>query len=83
MRCDPANSIIKRLGGVAAVADAASVKHSTVLRWRMPKAKGGTGGVIPHWHLHKLMAEAERRGVALDPAEFVPSRPAAEERRAS
>jgi hypothetical protein len=75
MRCEPATSIVDRLGGLSTVAAIAGVKLSTVQRWRMPKNKGGTGGVIPHWHFHKLMNAARDRGVIIDPSEFAPPLP--------
>jgi hypothetical protein len=78
MRCEPANSIIEKLGGLSAVAKAAGVTVHTVMRWRMPRGPedkrnlGGTGGTVPHWHVPKLLAAAKERGVPLTLADFFP-----------
>lgn len=83
MRCEPASSIVDKFGGLTAVASLVNVKVSTVQRWRMPKERGGTGGIIPHWHQTRLLEEAQRRGVTLEPVDFFrESVPADAQRRA-
>ncbi|SMC41345.1 hypothetical protein SAMN06297251_102100 [Fulvimarina manganoxydans] len=71
MRCEPANSLIQKFGGLSAVAKVVEATPNAVMRWRMPKAKGGTGGAIPHWHIPKLIAEARRSGINVEPGDFI------------
>ncbi len=74
MRCEPANSIIQRLGGVSAVARAAEVSTVTVNRWCYPPERGGTGGFIPRQHHQKIIEFAESAGVPLTLGAFVDER---------
>lgn len=67
---DPARSIIVKFGGLSAVAKITGVTPHTVMRWRMPRSNGGTGGVVPHWHVHALLMAAEKGGIDLTPADF-------------
>lgn len=71
MRCDPADSIIKLLGGLSAVAKAANTTATTVMRWRMPREKGGTGGFVPRKYHDFLISLAAEKGIDLAPAAFV------------
>lgn len=73
MRCEPANSIIKKFNGLTVVAGITDVTPHTVMRWRRPREDGGTGGVIPHWHMTKLLDAAKDRGIKLEPSEFLPA----------
>jgi hypothetical protein len=72
---EPASTIIEILGGEAKVAEAAGVALTAPYRWQQPRAKGGTGGVIPHWHIAKLLDHARASGVDLTPSHFVPRLP--------
>ncbi|KNY20384.1 hypothetical protein [Methylobacterium sp. ARG-1] len=69
---EPARTIVELLGGEAEVARIAGVSITAPYRWQASKAKGGTGGVIPHWHIGKLLEHAEASGVALSAANFAP-----------
>lgn len=69
---EPASTIIDRLGGEAAVAKIAGVAITAPYRWQQPRSKGGTGGVIPHWHVGKLIAYAQANGIDLPAASFAP-----------
>lgn len=75
MQCEPAASLINRLGGLTKVAEVCDVNISTVQRWRMPREKGGTGGFIPHWYVHRLLEAASERGLPLNPVDFMPASP--------
>lgn len=75
MRCDPAHSIIETFGGISAVAKIAGVTPHSVMRWRTPREKGGTGGFIPHWHVQRLLKAASDRGLPLQPVDFMPASP--------
>lgn len=59
-RCEPAYSLIRRLGGYAEVAamvrrygieQARAMNRSGVYRWQLPREAGGQAGIIPakHW----------------------------------
>jgi hypothetical protein len=72
MRCEPANTIIKKFKGLKPLAEVANVQPHTVMRWRMPKEKGGTGGVVPHWHIPAIVEAAKERGLDIRPADFAP-----------
>lgn len=72
MRCEPANTIIKKFNGLKALAEAADVSVHTVMRWRTPKEKGGTGGIVPHWHIGTILQAAKSRGIELSPVDFSP-----------
>ena len=70
MRCEPANTIIKKFNGLKPLAEAVGVTVLSVMRWRTPKEKGGTGGAIPHWHIEAIMKAARDREIELSPADF-------------
>lgn len=72
MRCEPANSLIIRLGGLTKVSRMVDTSPHTVMKWRMPREKGGTGGVIPHWHHANLRAAALELGFDLTASDFLP-----------
>lgn len=67
----PAARIIKKLGGIQAVADGLRVTSITVRKWDYPVAKGGTGGFIPRKRWPALIAFAESRGVKLTRADLI------------
>jgi hypothetical protein len=70
MRCEPANTIIQKFGGLSALAEVVGKASHTVMKWRMPKPQG-TGGVIPHWHHEAILAAAVEKGIELEPADFL------------
>ncbi len=76
MQCEPATSLINRLGGLTKVSGVCDVNVSTVQRWRMPRDKGGTGGFIPHWHARRLLDHAAKEGIAVKAEDFFASEPA-------
>lgn len=65
-----AKNIFAKLGGANVAAEAAGVKLQTAYRWSYPKERGGTGGVIPHWHHEALLSFAAENGKDLIPADF-------------
>lgn len=73
MRCEPADTIIKKFNGLKAVSEIVGVSQHTVMRWRRRREDGGTGGVIPHWHIAKLLAAARERNIDIQPADFLPA----------
>lgn len=70
MKCEPATSIIRKFKGLKAVAEITGVSSHSVMRWRYPRSKRGTGGLIPHRHADKLLVFARENGVDLSPADF-------------
>lgn len=74
MRCEPANTIIRKFGGLSALAEVVGKAPHTVMRWRMPREKGGTDGIIPHWHHDAIVEAAEAREIDLSDTGFVPVR---------
>ena len=73
MTYEPAATIIETLGGVSETARLAEVNHSTVCRWKMAKAAGGTGGRVPIDNIARLVANARReKGIVLRWADFAP-----------
>lgn len=70
---EPAYSIIRKLGGDARVAEICGLEdRTTPYRWRQPKAKRGSGGVIPSRHLPVLLKYARTKRIPLKAADFVP-----------
>lgn len=47
IRCDPAATVIRSLGGVRVLARALEVSPELVSQWQRPAIRGGTGGWIP------------------------------------
>ncbi|MFZ5697755.1 MAG: hypothetical protein ACOY9J_03380 [Pseudomonadota bacterium] len=71
-RCEPAYSLIRRLGGYAEVAamvrrhgicQARAMNRSGVYRWQMPREAGGQAGVIPAKHWAALIKGGAEIGV--------------------
>lgn len=77
MQCEPAFSIINKFGGPKVVAKIVGVTPHSVMMWRYPRSKKGTGGAVPHWHQAKLLAAARTHGVDLSPWAFFPENNAA------
>lgn len=70
LRMEPAFSIIERCGGVPVVAEWLGLNRSSVLRWTMSRAKGGTDGRVPGKHQARLLARAALAGARLAPQDF-------------
>lgn len=66
----PAERVIEKCGGEAAVAKMAGVDVSRVHRWRYPRSRGGTDGIIPSKHQQPLLEKARAQGIDLTPADF-------------
>ncbi len=75
-KLDPAYSVIRKFDqdkrrGESVLADRLGKDRSTILKWTLPREKGGTGGYVPPWHYEEIIAFAQELGVALEPSEFV------------
>lgn len=71
MLMNPATRIIDMLGGPQAVAERRGVVVQTVYRWRLPKARGGTGGRIPTEHCGPMLKDAKARQLPLTADDFL------------
>lgn len=70
-----AERIIDKCGGIAAVSEMTGVNHTRVYRWKLTKARGGTGGLIPSRYHQTILDRAQARGIDLSPADFFPAAP--------
>ena len=70
---EPANTIIQTLGGATRIANEIGIHRVSVSKWKMPKDKGGTGGVIPISRVIALLMLSERLGKCLTADDFIPN----------
>lgn len=70
MAWNPAHSIIKRLGGEAAVAAATNLALTAPYRWQASVEKGGSGGKIPQKRIPILIELAKSKDIDLCLEEF-------------
>lgn len=68
---EPANTVIKKLGGVRAVARELKIYPSSVSRWCKPIENHGLGGRIPSKRQSKLLIMAARLSIDLKPGDLV------------
>lgn len=71
MRCDPADTIIRKFNGLSVVARVTGVTIHSVMRWRRPRELGGTGGLIPSKHIGPLMEYARSNDLPVTPGDFI------------
>lgn len=69
---EPAASLAEKLGGLEALAAAAGVSISRASRYRQPKDKGGTGGLIPSHRQQRILNWAREHKKQIDPRDFFP-----------
>lgn len=67
---DPARTIIERVGGVRAAAEATGKNRTRVYRWMRPKDVGGTDGLIPSRYHRDLLDYARKNNLPLTPDDF-------------
>lgn len=77
--CEPAHSIIKKLGGVREVSRVIGISAAGVTRWQTPvnkrqgkRATKGCGGVIPEPRRAALISMATDRMIRLSKKDFEP-----------
>lgn len=63
---------ITRICGVERLARWTSRTVTQVYRWDYPKAKGGSGGLIPAFHHQAILDGARDEGVKLRASDFYP-----------
>ncbi len=66
----PAARVIEKCGGIDRTAEFVGRDRSVVNRWRLPREKGGTGGIVPAHHQVKLLSEAPKHGIKLSTQDF-------------
>lgn len=69
---EPAQSIIHKLGGEAAVSAITKTASTAPYRWQYPRDKGGTGGRIPQRYHPVLLNYAQEHAIALSAEDFLP-----------
>lgn len=69
---EPAQTIVRSLGGPTIVAQELGIHRTRVSNWQRPREAGGTGGVVPQKHIPALIRLADVRGVKLSTADFFP-----------
>jgi hypothetical protein len=69
---EPASSIIKKLGGEAIVSKVTKTAYTAPYRWQYPRARGGTGGIVPQRHHRKLLTFAQQNDIGLKAEDFLP-----------
>lgn len=80
----PAERVIEKCGGLAAVAKMAGVHITRVHRWAYPKGReGGTDGRIPTKHQQVLLDRARDQGIDLKPSDFFEPAPASQDANTS
>lgn len=75
---EPAYSVILKFSGpdgklalgLNAVAAVTRAHRTSVYRWMLPTASGGTGGLIPSQHAQSLVEYAQRTHMDLGPEDF-------------
>ena len=71
---EPAQTIIKLLGGPGVVAGIVGVHRTRVSNWKRPRGLGGTGGVIPQRYHRTLLDYAAENSVELNAEDFLEPR---------
>ncbi|ACL57468.1 hypothetical protein Mnod_2498 [Methylobacterium nodulans ORS 2060] len=74
LRCEPARSIILKLGGIDPVAEECDVHRSRVWAWAQPRERhrAATGGNVPQRHHVRLLNMARRLNVPMTAEDFLP-----------
>jgi hypothetical protein len=67
---DPARTIIERVGGASAAAEATGVNRVVAYRWMRSRDMGGTDGFIPSKYHRDLLEYARRNNLPLTPDDF-------------
>lgn len=68
---EPAQTIIRKLGGPSAVAEVVGVHRTRVSAWQRPRDSGGTNGRVPQGHIQKLLRFAKERDIPLSAEDFL------------
>lgn len=69
----PAQHVIKKCGGIKAMAEITGRTQSNIHRWTYPKDRGGTGGFIPK-PIEVMLLERAANGILdIGPSDFFPA----------
>jgi len=68
---EPAQTIIRKLGGPSVVARVVGVHRTRVSSWKRSRASGGTDGQVPQRHISKLFTFAREQDVELSVNDFI------------
>ena len=74
---EPANTIIMKCGGFAAVAQITGRSEVRVRRWTYSRERGGSDGLIPSECQQMLMEHARKARLDLTPDDFFPPKASA------
>lgn len=66
----PAERVIKKCGGPAAVARVLKIDVSNVHRFKDSKVRGGRGGFVPSHYAQMLLDWSQGEGIDLTPDDF-------------
>lgn len=67
----PAVYVIKMFGGIRPTAKALNRAPSTVIAWKTPKNRKGTGGRIPGANHKLILRIAKRRGLDITESDLI------------
>lgn len=68
---EPAHTVIARFGGSGPLARRLGLDRSAVHRWALPRARTGTGGLIPSRYHRRLLELAAAEGIALSALDLI------------
>lgn len=71
MYLNPAETVIHEFGGVCATARALGLHKTTVSKWRTPRDKRGTGGLIPSNLQRVVLKRAIELGICVTPEDLI------------
>ena len=76
----PAEVVIDTFGGIRATARALDIAPSTVLRWSLPRKRGGRCGMVPQVYVSRLLEAARGIGKVLTAEHLENGKPGIERR---
>lgn len=65
-KCEPARSVIVRLGGVTKTSEICGCAPSSVSRWMIPNDEGGSAGSIPQKYWHEIVQYCNKSKIKMD-----------------
>jgi hypothetical protein len=71
---EPAQSIIRALGGPTVVSGILNIHRTRVSSWQRSREAGGTGGSVPQRYHRILLDHADANGIALSADDFLSPR---------
>ena len=65
-----AERVIQKCGGAEETAKLLGITATSVHRWKYPKDRGGSGGIVPSDKAQLLLDAARKSGIELEPSDF-------------